>query len=353
MRQSPNVHAGMPANFKRNEVLQLKTQDMEKGMKLDRVMELFFRAMKGESLSARLLAFEYNVSTRSITRDINSLKIFLAEHADLLGYPELEYSSTDHCYTLKMEHFLSNKELLAVTKVLIGSRAFNNQDLLCLIDKLKRNTTAADRSRLEQLIRKEMYHYDEIGSDCQSVIDNLWKLTDCIEKRRIITISYYKMNRDAVKRKLIPVSVMFSEYYFYLIGYLCETETPDTPIYFRVDRITEITVHRDTCQLSTGQNFDEGLLRRKGQFMWPGPSRRIRFAFTGPSVQAILDRIPTARIVDKQDGKSIIEAEVSGAGIKMFLLSQGSWVKVLAPKEFVREMQDEIQKMQSLYSREQ
>ena len=129
---------------------------------------------------------------RSITRDINSLKIFLAEHADLLGYPELEYSSTDHCYTLKMEHFLSNKELLAVTKVLIGSRAFNNQDLLCLIDKLKRNTTAADRSRLEQLIRKEMYHYDEIGSDCQSVIDNLWKLTDCIEKERIITISYYK-----------------------------------------------------------------------------------------------------------------------------------------------------------------
>ena len=120
-----------------------------------------------------------------------------------------------------------------------------------------------------------------------------------------------------------------------------------------MDRITEITVHRDTCQLSAGQNFDEGLLRRKSQFMWPGPSRRIRFAFTGPSVQAILDRIPTARIVDKQEGKSIIEAEVSGAGIKMFLLSQGSWVKVLAPKEFVREMQDEIQKMQSLYLRGQ
>ena len=34
---------------------------MEKEIKLDRVMELFFRAMKGESLSVQQLAFEYNV----------------------------------------------------------------------------------------------------------------------------------------------------------------------------------------------------------------------------------------------------------------------------------------------------
>lgn len=330
-------------------MLQLENLEVQKGMKLDRVMELFFRAIKGESLSAQQLAFEYNVSTRSITRDINSLKIFLAEHADILGYSELEYSNTSHCYTLKMENFLSNKELLAVTKVLIGSRAFNHQDLLCLINKLKMNTTAADRSKLEQLIRREIYHYDEIGSDCQSVIDHLWKLTECIKNRSIITISYYKMNRDAVKRKIMPVSVMFSEYYFYLIGYMYETETPDIPIYYRVDRITEITVHRGKYHLTLEQNVDEGLLRRKSQFMWPGPSRRIRFAFTGPSVQAILDRIPTAKIVDKQEGRSVIEAEVFGAGIKMFLLSQGSWVKVLAPDEFVKEMQDEIKKMQSLY----
>ena len=110
-----------------------------KGIKKDRIIELFFRAIKGESLSVQQLAFEYNVSTRSITRDINSLKNFLIDHADILGYTELNYSSSDHCYTLKMDHFLSNKELLAVTKVLIGSRAFNNHDLLEIIKKLKQN----------------------------------------------------------------------------------------------------------------------------------------------------------------------------------------------------------------------
>lgn len=327
----------------------MNNTDLEKELKTDRVMELFIRALKGESLSAQKLADEYNVSSRSITRDINSLKVFLAEHTDIIGYAELIYSSSNHCYTLKMDNFLTNQELLAITKVLIGSRAFNNADLLEIIKKLKKNTTASDRNKLEKLIRKEIYQYDEINSDCQSVIDTLWKLTECIESRNIITITYYKMNREQVKRKIKPVSIMFSEYYFYLIGYMCDTSTPNTPIYYRVDRITDFTVHRDTFSLTKEQNVDEGLLRKKSQFMWPGPSRRIRFEFTGPSVQAILDRIPTAKVIEKLDGKSIIEAEVFGTGIKMFLLSQGSWVKVLAPDEFVQEIKDEIKKMQSLY----
>ena len=312
-------------------------------------MELFLRALKGEALSVQQLAFDYKVSTRSISRDITSLQKFLDTHIDILGYSTLEYSSIDHCYTLKTDNFLSNRELLAITKILIGSRALNSRDLLEIIKKLKMNTTGSDRAKLDKLIRKEIYHYNEIGSDCPSVIDNVWKLADCIENRSVISISYYRMDRTLVKRKIKPVSILFCEYYFYLIAYMCETDTPDMPIYYRVDRITGITVHRDTYRLTGQQNVDEGLLRKKSQFMWPGPSRRICFEFTGPSVQAVLDRIPTAKVVEQKNGKSIIEAEVFGSGIKMFLLSQGAWVKVLAPDEFVREMKSEIKKLTSLY----
>ena len=329
--------------------INLTKKDSYKEIKLDRVMELFFRAMKGESLSAQSLADDYNVSTRSITRDLNSLKMFLADHRDILGNAELEYSSTNHCYTLKMDNFLSNKELLAITKVLIGSRAFNNPDLLELIKKLKMNTTTGDRSKLEQLIRKEIYHYSETGSDCKSIIDTIWRVTDCIENKNEITISYYKMNRDHVKRRLKPVSIMFTEYYFYLIAYKCDASDPNTPFYFRIDRIADITVHRENFTLTKEQNVDEGELRRKSQFMWPGKSRRIRFEFTGPSAQAILDRIPTAKVIDHIDNKSIIEADVYGDGIKMFLLSQGAWVKVIAPEDLISEIQAEIEKMKSLY----
>lgn len=108
--------------------------------------------------------------------------------------------------------------------------------------------------------------------------------------------------------------------------------------------------HRERFTLTSEQNINEGELRQKSQFMWPGKSRRIRFEFSGPSVQAILDRLPTARVIDRIGNKSIIEAEVYGDGIKMFLLSQGAGVKVLEPAEFVEEKKAEIQMMGYLYS---
>lgn len=321
-----------------------------KKIKSDRVMQLLFRAMKGERLSVQNLAEEYHVSARSITRDINSLKVFLSDYNGTLGNCELEYSSSDHSYSIRMETFLTNRELVAVTKVLIGCRAFNQEDILELLRKLKMHTSAADRSRLELLIRNEIYHYTEIHSDCPSVIDQVWKLTDCIRNRSVITIRYFKMSREYVTRKIKPVSIMFSEYYFYLIAYKCDTDTPDIPFYFRIDRITDMTIHRETYKLTDSQKVEEGELRRKSQFMWPGPTRHIRFAFSGPSKDAIKDRIPTAKVVDTVDGRTIFEAEVFGDGIKMFLLSQGSWVEVLSPPSFVEEMKEEIANMQALYN---
>ena len=44
-----------------------------------------------------------------------------------------------------------------------------------------------------------------------------------------------------------------------------------------------------------------------------------------------------------------MKAEVFGDGIKMFLLSQGSWVRVLDPPEFVEEFKAEISKMTKMY----
>ena len=319
-----------------------------KEYKSERVLDLFFRALKGESLSAKELSLEYDISTRSITRDINDLKCFLAEHRDILGGAELIYSSTTHSYSLYMDNLFSNKELLAVAKILIGCKALSRNELLSIISKLKAHTSHTDKTRLEALISKELFHYNEVGCDCKSVIENLWNVTTYIQNKRAITIDYFKMNRNNVKHKIKPVSIMFAEYYFYLIAYKYG-DTTNTPYYFRIDRIVDITAHRENFELTPLQNFDEGLLRNRSQFMWPGPLRKIRFEFTGPSVQAVLDRLPTAKLIDKRGNINIIEAEVYGDGIKMFLLSQGSWVKVIEPQEFVEEMRNEINKMQGLY----
>jgi predicted DNA-binding transcriptional regulator YafY len=316
--------------------------------KKDRMLEIFFRAMRGGDLSVKDLADEYEVSSKSISRDINDIKAFLAEHRELVGHTELEYCHADKVYRLSLEEFLSEKELFSLVKVVLGARAYSKMEVLTLIEKLKRFVTPAERTKLGELIRCEMFHYNEVKHDCESLQDNLWKLIGIIRARKEITIQYYKIDRCWVERRICPVSLMFSEYYFYLIAFKAEDET-QTPVYFRVDRITGITEHRRQFEIKNAAGFNEGELRERCQFMFPGKLRTIRFEFTGPSVQAILDRLPTAKIIERKGGKYLIEAEVYGDGIKMYLLSQGSWVKVISPEEFVEEVRSEIDAMKNKY----
>ena len=314
----------------------------------DRTLAIFLRGLRGEKLTTADLANEYGVSPKSIARSINEIRMFLAENRELSGHAELIYSRSEKCYTLRFDDFLRDSELLAVIKILIGSRALSKQELLTIIGKLKQFTSAKDRQLLESLIVKEKYHYCEVKSDCDGVIDRLWQLAENIRSRTEITVTYYKMSREKVTHRLRPVSLMFSEYYFYLIAYKAEDES-NTPIYFRVDRISDVVEHRSHFELDRKFDFDEGELRKKIQFMFPGKCRTIRFEFSGPSLQAVLDRLPTAVVLDVKGKTAIVEAEVYGTGIMMYLLSQGSWVKVLAPDDFVEEYKAELDKMRKLY----
>ena len=63
--------------------------------------------------------------------------------------------------------------------------------------------------------------------------------------------------------------------------------------------------------------------------MYGGKLRRLKFEYSGKSVEAVLDRLPTAKIISEGDGKYVLSAEVFGSGIDMWLRSQGESVKLL------------------------
>lgn len=318
------------------------------GTKKNRMLEIFFRALKGENISVKKLADEYGVSCKSISRDLGEIKTFLYENRELTGNSELKYAAASKSYYLEFDDFLLSRELLAVMKMMIGCRAFSKMEILEIISKLKKFTSFHDRNMMEEIIRKEMYHYNEVKHDCESVIDILWQLTRCIHEKIEITVSYYKMDRHMVERRLMPVAITFSDYYFYLIAYRCD-EDDWKPLYYRVDRIVNIVEHRKHFEIDREHDFDEGELRSKIQFMHPGEYRKIRFEYRGRSVQAILDKLPTARVIDKKGDRAVIEAETYGTGINMFLLSQGKMVRALYPESFVKEMREEIEKMYDAY----
>ena len=71
-------------------------------------------------------------------------------------------------------------------------------------------------------------------------------------------------------------------------------------------------------------------MRKRIQFMYGGELQTIRFEYTGPCLESVLDRQPTAKASQVTEKGWIIEAEVFGTGIQMWVRSQGDYVRVLA-----------------------
>ncbi len=60
--------------------------------------------------------------------------------------------------------------------------------------------------------------------------------------------------------------------------------------------------------------------------MYGGKLRKVRFQYSGESVEAVLDRLPTARVLGEEEGVYLVEAEVFGKGIDMWVRSQGELI---------------------------
>lgn len=148
---------------------------------------------------------------------------------------------------------------------------------------------------------------------------------------------YEKQDGSVVERIVKPVGIMFSEFYFYLTAFIDRTDEnnhcniPDDPYptIYRIDRIRNYTVQDRTFQLPYRDRFEEGEFRKRIQFMTGGQLRRIKFRYTGKNVEAVLDRLPTATIFQKDERGYLLTAEVFGDGIDMWIRSQGDWIEVI------------------------
>lgn len=76
---------------------------------------------------------------------------------------------------------------------------------------------------------------------------------------------------------------------------------------------------------------------------------KIQFIYSKESLEAILDRLLTTKIISEGDGGTLIEAEVYGKRIMMWLLSQGEVVEIIKTELVLEEMTDKLTKMLDKY----
>lgn len=309
--------------------------------KAGRILSIYSRLKQGKVINKREESDRYEVAERTIQRDITDMQCFLQEQASVSGeIQEIVYDKKKGGYILQTRKNtqLNEKELLAIAKILLESRALTTDELNPIIEKLVHLCNQEeDVKLLNDLLGNEKEHYVQLQHG-KPLLNLIWELEQAVKSQQYLEIEYQKLkHREVVTRKLKPVGVIFSEFYFYLVAFIdgidkekaFQNPNDTFPTIYRVDRLKSIKTLNEHFAVPYSDRFEEGEFRKRIQFMYGGRLQKVKFQYSGADIDAVLDRLPTAQILEEKEGVYTVSAEVFGTGIDMWLRSQGDAVKVL------------------------
>lgn len=228
--------------------------EFESADKIERVLSIYTKLLNGSIVNKAEEANNFSVNERSIQRDIDDIRNYLElSVADSGVVNSVIYDRAQKGYRLEQIYNLkfSNSEILALCKILLDSRAFTKREMDHMLDKLIDCCVPKTNQKLvKDLIRNEAFHYIEPRHKTV-FIDKMWEIGETIHNHQYIEIKYQGLQGTTVKtRKLKPLAIMFSEYYFYLCAFIDDEKVRENfnvlndafPTIYRIDRIRDLKI---------------------------------------------------------------------------------------------------------------
>ena len=157
------------------------------GNKGFRLLGIYEALNKGELVSKASLAQQYNVAEKTIQRDIDDLRAYLADTHFDEAEVSIKYDKIRKGYYLVRfeREWFTNEEVLAICKILLESRAFNKSELDALLSKLLLQVVPSTRKVISDMIASEKHCYVPLkhGKD---LLNPIWALSQSISLHVII-----------------------------------------------------------------------------------------------------------------------------------------------------------------------
>lgn len=302
--------------------------------KHDRVLDIYSRLLSGEIIRKQELANEYGVNPRSIQRDIDAIRDFYANRMDRHGeLTEVQYDRIAKGFRIVSAKAitLTNAELFTAAKVILESRSLSKKEMEIIITGLVGACLPSEeRKKMDDLLKNEIFHYVEPRHG-KALTHAVWELGTAVYQHRIIQMEYQKISGDISKVSIKPMGIIGSEYYFYLIAYIGDKDKkyPGYPTVYRIDRIKKYRISEERFHIPYKSRFEEGEFRKRIPFMFTGKLCKTNFVYKGTDLNAVLDRLPTAKAEKQKDGSYLVTVEVYGnQGLDFWLKGQGGNVEL-------------------------
>lgn len=302
-------------------------------MKLERLISMIYMLLNNEVVSASALAEKYDVSQRTIYRDIDAICA--------AGIPVVSYQGVNGGYGI-IESYKMDKSLLG------------SYDVGSLISILHSMSTVFDDERAMETVRKlQTIQKDnhpanmsmDIGSH-RTYNESLRVLRTAIAARNVVQFEYINGKNERINRSIEPVSLHYQYDTWFLFGY-CRTRNDYRE--FKLSRMGHLNVLPERYERS-----HDGRPQRLSfeKFRWDDHVDVV-LRFSRESLARALDFFHDAERSFNPDGSLTIKLKLDNAvGAKWLIsviLSFGNEAEIVEPLELRMTLKEHLEKMLQTY----
>lgn len=300
-------------------------------MKIDRLISIIMILNNKERVTAKELSEKFEVSTKTIQRDIETI--------ERAGIPIVSYKGHEGGYGI-IESYrvdrasMTKNEIELLKNLLEGiNETYKNEEVLSLINKFTAIEVNKGENRNNFIIDFSRWGKSGELTDKINILDN------AIMKGRYIKFDYNNINGESSNRKIEPYKIIFKALNWYIYGY-CTLKNEMRV--FKVSRIRNLVLDGEFIYREVRTNN----LFKEPEF------ETIEIIFRVKKEIRILldDNFPTYEIINEDDKNITIKINTPyNNWVYSMILGFGDNIEVLEPKFLREKIISKIKAMNNLY----
>ena len=310
-------------------------------MKIDRLLSIIVYLLNRDLVSARELSDRFDVSIRTIQRDMETI--------DLAGIPVVSIQGPNGGYSI-MDTYKMDRQLMSLDDLYyiisslkgVGS-SLEDKKINNTIEKMTGLIPAVDSTAFNERHEKLRIDFSMLGGN-EEQRKVLNTVQNAVETNRLINFNYTNNKLESSDRTVEPMTLVFKWRAWYLFGY-CRLK--DDYRIFRASKIrnpeilpktfTRRDKSFDAFEIENGKRAQQELLDIKLRFskeMW-----------------SVVEEYYRAEDIEYRDDKYIvINISMPESGwLYGYILSFGHFVEVLEPARLRDIIRDSAEKIASIY----
>jgi len=309
-------------------------------MRIDRMLGIIVLLLNRNKISAKKLAERFDVSVRTIYRDIEAI--------NMAGVPIVSHAGSNGGFGI-IENYRLDRQVLSIddmTSIITAlkgvSKSLGDNDLDNIAEKI---LSIVPRDKIPNINK----HFEEVSIDItpwgfkEKSREYLKKLQTAISDCDVVKFLYRNMRGETIRRVVEPMTMIFKGYAWYLFGY-CKIRND-----FRLFRLSRM----DALEI-TNQKFERKNVLYKEYFMQQDSALN--------TIEIVLKFKPEARIrVEEYFEESTVKFTSDGGMIVSVsfpedewvfatILSFGEVVEVVSPPNIREKIRKKAQKICSIYN---